>query len=172
MELESRYVEIDSYKVHYWVGGQGFPILMIHGVGPGTSIVGNFEPALSALSERYHVFATDLIGFGGSARKITQPYFDVDLWVKQGLALLNEMPAGPVGVAGHSLGGALALKIAASSEKVTHVLTSSTVGTPYPINQYLDAFWSLPANQSDLRAAMENMVYDPVAVTDQMIEGR
>jgi 2-hydroxymuconate-semialdehyde hydrolase len=172
VELASRYVEIETHKVHYWEGGQGFPVLMMHGVGPGTSIMGNFEPALSALSDRYHIFATDLIGFGDSARKSTQPYFDVDLWVRQGVALLDLMPDGPIGIAGHSLGGALALKVAAASNRVTHVLTSSTIGTDYPLNQYLDAFWSLPADRVELRAAMADMVFDSAAVSEAMIEGR
>lgn len=172
MTMESRYTEIEGYRVHYWEGGSGFPILMMHGVGPGTSIVGNFEPALEPLAGRYHIYATDLIGFGNSAWKTEAPYFDVDLWVRQGLAMLELMPDGPCGVAGHSLGGALALKVAAASPRVTHVLTSSSIGTPYPLNQYLDAFWSLPGDRTQLRAAMENMVADPSAVTDAMIEGR
>lgn len=170
--LESRRADIEGYDVHYWEAGAGFPVLMLHGVGPGTSIMGNFEPALEPLAQRYHLFATDLVGFGNSARKTEEPYFDAELWVRQGLAMLDLMPDGPCGVAGHSLGGALALKIAARSERVTRVLTSSSIGTAYPLNRYLDAFWSLPADRAELRAAMENMVHDPAAVSDPMIEGR
>jgi 2-hydroxymuconate-semialdehyde hydrolase len=170
--LESRYADIESLKVHYWEGGTGFPVLMLHGVGPGTSIMGNFEPAMEPLAGRYHIFASDLIGFGQSARKPAPPYFDAELWVRQGLALLDFLPDGPCGVAGHSMGGAVCLKIAARSDRVTHVLTSSTVGTAYSLNRYLDAFWSLPSDKTELRAAMENMVADPAAVTDPMIEGR
>lgn len=171
--LESKFTEIEGHRVHYWQGGSGFPLLMIHGVGPGTSIMGNFEPALAPLAERYHVVAMDLIGFGESARKTEPPFFDAALWVRQGLAMLDTLPAGACGIAGHSLGGALALKIAAAAgERVSHVLTSSSIGTPYPLNQFLDAFWSLPADRDELRRAMENMVFDPAAVTDPMIEGR
>lgn len=170
--LESRFTEIEGYKVHYWEAGDGFPVLMMHGVGPGTSILGNFEPVLEPLAERYHIFATDLIGFGNSGTKRAEPYFDVDLWVRQGLVLLDQLPDGPVGVAGHSLGGALALKVAARSDRVTHVLTSSSIGTPYPLNDALDAFWSLPQDRAELRRAMENMVFDTGALTDQMIDGR
>jgi 2-hydroxymuconate-semialdehyde hydrolase len=172
MTIESRHTDIEGYDVHYWEGGSGFPVLMLHGVGPGTSIMGNFEPAMAPLAESYHLFATDLIGFGDSARKTDAPYFDVDLWVRQGLAMLDRMPDGPCGVAGHSMGGAIAMKIAAASDRVTHVLTSSTAGTSYPLTAALEAFWSLPADRAELRAAMENMMFDPAAVTDGMIEGR
>jgi 2-hydroxymuconate-semialdehyde hydrolase len=170
--LEEKFAEIEGYKVHYWEGGSGFPILMLHGVGPGTSIVGNFGPVLEPLAARFHVFACDLIGFAESERKRETPYFDVDLWVRQGLAMLELMPDGPCGVAGHSLGGALALKIASQSARVTRVLTSCGIGAPYPINQALEAFWSPPADKDGLRRAMQAMVADRSAITDDMIDGR
>ena len=170
--IESRHTDIHGYDVHYWEGGEGFPVLMLHGVGPGTSIMGNFEPAIAPLTDRYHLFASDLIGFGGSGRKSDMPLFDIDLWIRQGVALLDLLPDGPCGIAGHSMGGALSMKIAAASDRVTHVLTSSTVGTSYPLTPALDAFWSLPADRNELRAAMADMFADPAAVSDAMIEGR
>jgi 2-hydroxymuconate-semialdehyde hydrolase len=145
---------------------------MLHGVGPGTSIVGNFGPVLEPLIERYHIFACDLIGFGESARKPEEPFFDVDLWVRQGLAMLELMPDGPCGVAGHSLGGALALKVASRAARITKVLTSCSIGASYPLNSALDGFWELPSDRAALRRAMEAMVCDPVNVSDEMIEGR
>jgi 2-hydroxymuconate-semialdehyde hydrolase len=116
--------------------------------------------------------AADLIGFGGSDRKPAAPYFDVDLWLRQAAAMLDLLPAGRCGVAGHSLGGALALKLAARTPRITKVLTSSAVGAPYAIPDALDTFWSLPADKAALRRAMTRMVYDPAAVTDTMIDDR
>ncbi len=170
--MDSKHTTFDGHKVHYWEGGAGFPILMLHGVGPGTSIVGNFGPVLEPLAKRYHVFAMDLIGFGGSDRNKTEPFFNVDLWVRQALALLDTMPAGPVGVIGHSMGGAIALKIAARSERVTKVMTSCGVGTPYPITEALNRFWSVPKDREDLRKTMGRMVYSAAALTDDMIDDR
>ena len=170
--LEHKYTEVEGIRVHYWEGGSGFPILMLHGVGPGTSIQGNYGPVLEPLSEHCRIVAADLIGFGASNRKPAPPYFDVDLWVRQALAMLDLLPPGPCGVAGHSLGGALALKVAARSPRITKVLTSSAVGAPYPVTEALDAFWSLPADKAALRKAMGRMVYDQAAVTDAMIDDR
>ena len=172
MMLEGRHTEIEGYDVHYWEGGNGFPVLFFHGVGPGTSIMGNFEPAMSPLADRYHIFATDLIGFGDSGRKSIEPYFDVDLWVRQGVEMLEVLPDGPCGVSGHSLGGAIALKVSAASDRVTHVLTSSTVGTSFPLTPALDAFWDLPKDREALREVMKNMMFDANTISDAMIEGR
>jgi 2-hydroxymuconate-semialdehyde hydrolase len=170
--LERKYTEVEGLRVQYWEGGNGFPVLMLHGVGPGTSIQGNYGPVLEPLAARCRIVAADLIGFGGSDRKLRAPYFDVDLWVRQALAMLDLLPPGPCGVAGHSLGGALALKVAARSPRITKVLTSSAVGAPYAVTEALDAFWSLPADKAALRKAMSRMVYDPAAVTDAMIDDR
>jgi 2-hydroxymuconate-semialdehyde hydrolase len=170
--MDRKYATFESHKVHYWEGGAGFPILMLHGVGPGTSTVGNFGPVLEPLSKRFHIFAMDLIGFGGSDRSRSQPFFNVDLWVRQALALLDTMPTGPVGIIGHSMGGALALKVAARRECVTKVMTSCSVGTSYPLTEALNAFWSVPKDREDLRKTMGRMVYSTAALSDEMIDDR
>ena len=170
--LESKTARVDGIGVHYWEGGKGFPLLMIHGVGPGTSIQGNFGPVLEPLAAHCRIVAIDLIGFGASGRKPAPPYFDVDLWLRQAEAMLAYLPGGECGIAGHSMGGALALKLAARHPRITKVLTSSSVGAPYQIPTALDRFWAATADKSQLRAAMMDMVQDPSAVTDVMIEDR
>lgn len=171
--MEAKFIEIEGYRVRYWEGGSGFPLLMVHGVGPGTSVIGNFGPAMDALAERYHVLGIDLIGFGDSGRKKEPPFFDLDLWLRQGLALVDQLTGGqPCAIAGHSLGGALALKIASRAANVSHVLTSSSIGTAYPLNQYLNAFWDLPSDRDELREVMGNMVFDPAAISEEMLDGR
>ncbi len=170
--LDSKTTTFEGIKVHYWEGGSGFPVLMLHGVGPGTSIQGNFGPVLEPLAAHCRIVAMDLIGFGASGRKPSEPYFDVDLWVRQAEALLAMLPAGECGVAGHSMGGALALKLAARHPRIGRVLTSSSVGARYALPAALDQFWSATGDRAQLRQAMAEMVNDPAAVTEAMIEDR
>ena len=171
--LNSQKAEIAGHQVHYWEGGEGFPVLMLHGVGPGTSIVGNFGPLLEPLAAHCHLYAADLIGFGESGRKSSAPFFDIELWVEQALAMIEEiLLPGPCGIAGHSLGGALALKTASRSDRVKCVLTSSSVGTSYPINSALDGFWTLPDTPDALKDSMIKMVGNPTALSNEMIDQR
>lgn len=171
--LEPKFVEIEGYRIRYREGGGGLPLLMVHGVGPGTSAVGNFGPMLERLAGHYRVIAMDLIGFGDSDRKRAPPWFDPDLWLRQCLAALELLAGdGPCAMAGHSLGGALALRTAARAPQIRHVLASSAIGAAYPLNPVLDAFWSPPADRAALRRAMADMVYDPAAVTDEMLDAR
>ena len=171
--MHAYFTQIEGFRVRYWEGGDGFPVLMLHGVGPGTSTVGNFGPVLEPLEEHCRVIAIDLIGFGDSERKKEGPLFDMDLWVRQGLAVLDHFTGGKkCGLIGHSLGGALALKIASHAPQVTKILTSSAIGASYPLNHALDAFWTLPQTPEDLRQVMQEMVFDQSAITDDMMETR
>jgi 2-hydroxymuconate-semialdehyde hydrolase len=170
--VQSKRATLVGHQAHYLEGGSGFPILMLHGVGPGTSVVGNFGPVLEPLSERFHVFAMDLIGFGGSERNRNKPYFDVELWVRQADEMLALMPSGPVGIIGHSMGGAMALKLASRNRRIVKAMTSCTVGAAYPINDALNGFWSAPADRGALRQAMGRMMYAAESVSDDMIEDR
>jgi 2-hydroxymuconate-semialdehyde hydrolase len=170
--MDSKHTTFEGHKVHYLEAGAGFPILMLHGVGPGTSCLANYGPVLEPLSQKFHLFCMDLIGFGNSERNRNQPFFDVDLWVRQAEAMIELMPDGPVGVIGHSMGGALALKVAARSHRVTKVMTSCGVGAPYPITEALTGFWSMPKDRAAMREIMSHMVYAGDSVSDQMIEDR
>jgi 2-hydroxymuconate-semialdehyde hydrolase len=115
MPLQEYDVQFESLTVHYWQGGQGFPLLLLHGSGPGASTLGNCRLVLDRLVKRYHVLAVDLIGFGESGRNTRELCFDLDLWLQQARHMLSLLPGEHVGVVGHSLSAVLALKLAGPS---------------------------------------------------------
>jgi 2-hydroxymuconate-semialdehyde hydrolase len=116
MPLRELDLEFEGTTVHCYEGGQGYPLLMIHGSGPGTASASNWKHVMEPLAERYHnIVAMDLIGYGLSGRKKKEPYFDVRMWHRQGEFVLDYLAkTGPVGVIGHSLGGYLALRLGGS----------------------------------------------------------
>ena len=131
MAYTERQFNFEGIPVHYREGGRGFPILMIHGSGPGASTLGNWRLVLDPLAERFHIHAMDLVGFGLSGRKPAPPYFDLDLWLRQCKAMIGQIPGDRVGVIGHSLSGSLALKLAASEPRVAKVMTTGTMGATF-----------------------------------------
>ena len=162
----------EDSTVHAMEGGAGFPLLLVHGSGPGASTAGNWRLILEPLAERYHVFAMDLIGFGRSGRRPQPPFFDVAFWLRQAEAMLEHMPEGPFGIVGHSLGAALALKLAATTPRVAAVLTTGAMGADFPVNEGTRRCWTFPETRQDLQATAEVLIHDRRHITSDYIENR
>lgn len=162
----------EGIPIRYWTGGSGAPLLLLHGTGPGAATHGNWRLILNDLCQRYTVIAGDLIGFGESGRKPAPPYFDFDLWYRQAGHLLGLFGADKVNVLGHSLSGALALKLAAHDPRVARVLTTGTIGSPFLASEATKIVWSFPRNDEELRRAGATLVYDDSIIDDTYIAGR
>jgi 2-hydroxymuconate-semialdehyde hydrolase len=170
--FRERELVFEGATARYLEGGAGPPVLLLHGVGPGTSCQGNFRLVLAPLAERFHVYAMDLVGFGRSGRKAAPPYFDFDFWCRQAERMLAEMPDGPVGVVGHSLSGAIALRLGARVKRIGGILTTGSVGTAFKVNRHLERLWTLPRSREELRDVMSVIVHDASSVTDDALDER
>jgi len=100
-------VEIHGKPVSYYRGGEGPPILLIHGI---TSSARTWREVMPALARSHEVIAPDLLGHGHSAK----PRGDYSLGgYASGLRdLLAILGFGRVTVVGHSLGGGVAMQFA------------------------------------------------------------
>jgi 2-hydroxymuconate-semialdehyde hydrolase len=172
MPLNDRILKFGQYSAAYVEGGEGFPVLMIHGSGPGASTMGNWRLILDPLSERYNVFAMDLIGFGRSPRKTEQPYFDPDLWLEQCQALVDIMPGDQVGVIAHSISAVLAFRLAAQEPRVAKVLTTGAMGAPFQVNEDTIACWTFPESREAMRATAERLIFDKTIIDDAYLDSR
>jgi pimeloyl-ACP methyl ester carboxylesterase len=91
----------------YHVGGEGEPVLLVHGLGGGS---GNWCEVVPDLVERHRVIAVDLPGHAGSAPLPRGATVD-DFAASVGAALDAEGVERAL-VAGHSFGGLVALRLA------------------------------------------------------------
>lgn len=102
--------DIDSYSVHYVEAGSGPPILMLHGFGGTTASYRKLIPLLSA---EHRCIAVDLKGFGYSERDADTGLSHTDQ-VEMLIGLLNQLGIARAVVIGHSMGGAIAQRFAAT----------------------------------------------------------
>src|SRR5690625_1863935 len=160
MLLNKQELLFEDKRVAYWESGQGEPLLLLHGSGPGASSHGNWRLILEPLSKHFHVIATDLIGFGESDRKTVEPYFDYDLWFRQATHMLGLFQSDSVNILGHSLSGALALKFAALDRRVSKEVTTGTMHPDLPSNPDFVIFWPCHATAVDLLQAVNTLGYD------------
>lgn len=167
-------VSVDGCTAAVYEGGTPgkLPLLLMHGLGPGAAIASAFAPILPFLSAHFHIFATDLIGFGNSGHKPAPPYFDFALWVRQARVIIASMPPGPLGVFGHSASGAIALRLAASESRVAAVITTGTAGTRFEVNEHLRRLWTYPRTRDELRRAMASLLFDASGVPEAILDTR
>lgn len=91
--------------------GGGPPLLLIHGIGHRCQA---WEPVLDRLAEAHEVIALDLPGFGASPVPPEGMPADMAATVARFPELLGELGVDRPHVAGNSLGGAIALELAAA----------------------------------------------------------
>lgn len=105
-------IETANFKIHYVEEGQGFPVVLIHGLaGDWTA----WKPYLAAFKERYRVIAFDNPGSGQSS-PVTGPITMADL-AQATLGLMDKLGVEHAHVVGRSMGGAIAQEMTFSAPR-------------------------------------------------------
>jgi len=101
--FEERFVELRGCRVRYLVAGAGEPLVLVHGLGGAAA---NWLALAPLLLAGRRLVVPDLPGHGASEPLPAAPNLDA---YADRIALLLEEPAA---VVGHSLGGAIGLRLA------------------------------------------------------------
>ena len=94
-------------RIRYYVGGQGPPLVLVHGLG---GLASNWRLVAPELASERRVILPELPGHGGSGR--LPQGSGLDLFADALLAVAAAEDALPAPWAGHSLGGLVALRTA------------------------------------------------------------
>ncbi|MET9992172.1 alpha/beta hydrolase [Streptomyces mutabilis] len=128
-EATSRDVHTQDGKIHINDVGEGHPIVLLHGSGPGATAWGNFAPNIAHLAERFRVLAVDLPGWGGSE---AVPVAERD-HPGAVIRLLDELGIEKAALVGNSMGGVVSLATAAlHKDRVSHLVTMGPAAKPRP----------------------------------------
>ena len=100
-----RSTEVKAVRLRAFEAGSGPLVVLLHGVGGAAS---NWALVAPPLAERCRVLVPDLPGHGGSSA-LPAPAETLDPFADRVAALLDE----PAVLVGHSLGGVIALRLAA-----------------------------------------------------------
>jgi len=109
--VERRAAGSDGLSLHLldW-GGDGEPLVLLHGFGHGARI---WEPFAADLRARYRVLAYDARGHGESDRDPRARYMHVE-FTRDLTALADSLGLERLGLVGHSMGGYTAIRFAAA----------------------------------------------------------
>ncbi len=102
-------VGVEGAPIHYVDEGSGPAVLLIHGFGGHTF---SYRHQIADLSRDHRVVALDLLGYGYSGRTKGADY---SLTAQAGrvLGLMNVLGIERASLVGHSMGGAVAMRVAA-----------------------------------------------------------
>jgi pimeloyl-ACP methyl ester carboxylesterase len=122
--LQEGVVSVLGHRMAYVTGGEGEPVIFLHGLGHAK---GTWNEVLPQLARHFRVFAVDMLGCGRSDK----PRMEYNLWA---LATYTRYFMDAVGIerahlVGHSLGGGISLHLAWQyPERVNRLALVSTGG--------------------------------------------
>ncbi|OGO50335.1 MAG: hypothetical protein A2148_06630 [Chloroflexi bacterium RBG_16_68_14] len=171
------FLEVDGVRLHYVEAGRGEEVLLIHGLGASTF---SFRYVIPELAQRYRVVALDLKGFGYSGR----PSGDYSLTAQAALVrrFMDQLDIERAVVVGHSMGGAVAMRLALGyPERVSRLVlvgsaTDQELRHGLRFGRYLRPFLPLAAlftlhRQSFRRLSLRSAVHDPAHLTPEVLDG-
>lgn len=121
----SHYLTVNEVQLHYILGGQGKPLVLLPG-WPQTWW--SYHKIMPLLADRYQVMVVELRGMGGSDKPMAG-------YSKKGMAgdvaaLLDKLGIERTNIAGHDIGAAVAFSFAAHFPQKTEKLV--LLDTPHP----------------------------------------
>jgi pimeloyl-ACP methyl ester carboxylesterase len=133
--FESRTVTIDGVTIHYFCGGSGSPLVLVHGLGSSAAV--EFYYNLEPLAAHHRVLAIDLPGFGRSDKPALD--YTIELFVKAVSDLMASEGVERAAVMGVSMGGRVALGLALESPQLVErllLVDALGVGAPRRVLAY------------------------------------
>ncbi|WNM34751.1 alpha/beta hydrolase [Streptomyces sp. Li-HN-5-11] len=176
-----RFVQLNKYRVHYWEGGAGHPVILLHGGGPGATGMTNYSPNIEPLARHFRVFALDMPGWGDSDTLEEEADHPGRQLADVMVQFLDALGIDKAAFVGNSLGGLTSITTATLyPDRVSHLIT---MGAPAPFPLTLspagpsEGIKVLAAAQRDpspanMKRLVQAMVYDSSHATDELAEAR
>jgi pyruvate dehydrogenase E2 component (dihydrolipoamide acetyltransferase) len=161
------FIDIDGARIRYAKRGEAGPaLLLIHGFGGDLD---NWLFNIDALAEKATVYALDLPGHGQSAKAIADPSLGGLAKVVTGF--MDAMSIDKAHLAGHSMGAAIAVKVAEMAKgRVASLTLIAPAGLGPEINaDYITGFVR-GASRRDLKPVLELLFANADLVSRQLID--
>ncbi|MBN1409245.1 MAG: alpha/beta hydrolase [Spirochaetales bacterium] len=166
--LESKYLAIENTGIHYWKGGKGFPLLMLHGFGADSRF--QWAEQVETFSSLYTLIIPDLIYFDGSTSSSND--FSIDFQAEMMTRLMDHLKIDRFFLLGVSYGGLVGITltdkipgrigkliICDSPVKFYSVQDSEEAWKAFGVNSAQDLF--VPKRPEDLPRLLELAYYHP-----------
>jgi len=165
---ESLFTEVDGLTTHYWVVGEGSPIVLIHGGEFGGSAELGWEYVFAALGRHHRVYAPDVLGYGLTAK--VHDFTDFATFKLRHLARFCEQ-FGLVDVPfiGNSMGGNFLIRDAVEDKPLIPAskIVASSGGGPVPANEARAALVDYDGTLPAMRKVVDALFWGPEWTQDE-----
>jgi pimeloyl-ACP methyl ester carboxylesterase len=179
-EGTANFVTVQGLKLNYHEAGEGPPLILLHGGGPGASAWSNYGQNFPELSEHFRVVAIDMPHFGKSD-KPPDRYVDVH-WYAQVLAdAMRSIGMPKAHIIGNSMGGAIAIELALAAPEMIDRLVlmgaaaSVAMFTPSPsegAKHLMGYYQGEGPTRAKLEAFIRCMIFDQSRITSELVDAR
>ncbi len=178
--MTERTVRVNGKDIFLVEAGDGPPVVLLHGGGPGASGVSNFSRNIEPLAENFRVIVPDMPGYGRSSKGVDRddPFGYLAEHIR---GMLDQLGIQRAHLVGNSYGGACALRLALDSPHRVDKLVlmgpggvGTTRGLPTAGLKSLLSYYGGDGPSLDkLRTFIRTyLVYDGSAVPEALIEAR
>lgn len=165
-------IKTGNFNTNYHDIGEGEPIFFIHGSGPGVSAYANWRLSMPKLAQNFRVIAPDMAGFGYTDR-VENITYNMDVWVKQVIDLMDALNIEKTNLVGNSFGGALALALSIKyPNRFEKIVLMGAMGVEFEITSGLDQAWGYTPSIENMKSLLDTFAYSRVLVTDELAQLR
>lgn len=165
-------IDIGGYQVNYLDEGQGEPVILLHGSGPGVTAYANWRLLIPVLATDYRVIAPDVVGFGYTDHPDNFEY-NLNSWIGFANEFMEALGIEQASFVGNSFGGALSLALAAKHpEKVRCFVMMGAAGIHFPVSQGLEKVWGYTPSFEAMRELMNTFAHRGEDISDDIVESR
>ncbi|MFW2828764.1 alpha/beta fold hydrolase [Sphingomonas sp. ID0503] len=163
----------NGIRTNYIEEGEGPPLILIHGSGPGVTGFANWRGVIPDLARHFRVIAPDMVGFGYTDCPADIKDFTLDVWVAHIIGLLDALGIEKASFIGNSYGGALSLATAARHpNRVDKFVLMGAAGLDFKMTEGLERVWNYEPTLENMRALMTTFAYNADLVTDVIVQSR
>ncbi|MGX7927183.1 alpha/beta fold hydrolase [Tsuneonella sp. HG094] len=162
---------VDGSTVNYHDMGDGPPVLLVHGSGPGVTAWANWRLNMPELAREFRVIAPDMFGFGYSDSK--GRIDNKQVWVDQLAGFLDALGLQKVSMVGNSFGGGVTLAfMIAHPDRVDRAVLMGPAGLNFPLTPALQEVWGYQPSRDAMAEMLKYLAWDHSRLTDDLIQSR
>ena len=166
-------VDVDGVATNYIRSGEGPPLILIHGSGPGVTAYANWRGVIPDFAHAFTCYAPDTLGFGYTDFPADIAGFAMDRWVSHIAGFMDALGIAQAHLIGNSYGGALSLALATRHpDRVGRIVLMGAAGLPFPITAGLEKVWGYQPSLEAMRDLMTTFAHNPALVKDEIVRSR